>query len=97
LCAARQVFAFHALAANGAAALEMTAERIMTKAIETATPQTTIIEAMEMMTVGRFRHLPVLENGALIGIVSIGDVVKARIMQQAQEVDSLKACVAGSV
>jgi CBS domain-containing protein len=87
----------HALAAHGSAALEMTAEQIMTKAIETATPETTITEAMEMMTAGRFRHLPVLESGTLIGIVSIGDVVKARIMQQAQEVDSLKAYVAGSV
>lgn len=87
----------HALAAHGTGALEMATEQIMTRAIQTATPGTTIIEAMEMMTSGRFRHLPVLENGTLIGIVSIGDVVKARIMQQAQEVDSLKAYVAGSV
>jgi CBS domain-containing protein len=86
----------HALAAHSAAALEMTADQIMTREIKTATPATTITEAMEMMTAGRFRHLPVLEKGALIGIVSIGDVVKTRIMQQAQEVDSLKAYVAGT-
>ena len=48
-----------------------------------------------MMTEGRFRHVPVVENGALIGLVSIGDVVKARIMQQEHEVDSLKAYVVG--
>jgi CBS domain-containing protein len=78
-----------ALAAHGAAALEMTVAQIMARAIQTADPSTTISEAMEMMTAGRFRHLPVLEQGALVGIVSIGDVVKARIMEQEHEVDSL--------
>ena len=87
----------HALAANGAGALTMTAAQIMTHAPKCATPQTTITEAMEMMTEGRFRHLPVLDHGQLVGIVSIGDVVKARIMQQDHEVDSLKAYVAGAV
>jgi CBS domain-containing protein len=86
----------HALAANGARALEMTAAQLMTHGPQCATPETTITEAMEMMTEGRFRHLPVLDHGELVGIVSIGDVVKARIMQQAQEVDSLKAYVAGA-
>ena len=49
-----------------------------------------------MMTAGRFRHLPVLEDGQLIGIISIGDVVKARIMAQEGEVESLRAYVAGA-
>ncbi len=87
----------HALAANGPHALGMTAGQLMTRAVKTARPQTTVAEAMAMMTTGRFRHLPVLEHGTLIGIVSIGDIVKARIMQQEQEVDTLKAYVAGSV
>ena len=87
----------HGLAANGAKVLEMTAGQLMTRALKTATPQTTVPEAMAMMTAGRFRHMPVIENGALIGIVSIGDVVKARIMEQEHEVDSLKAYVAGAV
>lgn len=87
----------HALASNGAHALDMTAGQLMTRALKTATPQTTVMEAMTMMTAGRFRHLPVLEDGVMVGIVSIGDIVKARIMQQEQEVDSLKAYVAGSV
>jgi CBS domain-containing protein len=86
----------HALAANGARALEMTAGQLMTRALRTAAPQNTVGEAMAMMTAGRFRHLPVLERGVLVGIVSIGDIVKARIMQQDQEVDSLKAYVAGA-
>jgi CBS domain-containing protein len=52
---------------------------------------------MEMMTDGRFRHLPVVEGGKLVGLVSIGDVVKARISQQELEVDSLRAYVVGGV
>ncbi len=47
------------------------------------------------MTTGRFRHLPVVERGAPLGIVSIGDAVKARIMQEEHEVDTLKAYIAG--
>ncbi len=85
----------HGLASSGAGALEKTAEQLMTRTVKTATPHTTVSEAMAIMTSGRFRHLPVMENGALVGIVSIGDIVKARMMQQEQEVDSLKAYVAG--
>ena len=86
----------HALAANGAAALAMTAGALMTRALKTATPRTTVSEAMAMMTSGRFRHLPVIEDGALVGLVSIGDVVRAKIMQQETEVDGLRAYVSGA-
>jgi CBS domain-containing protein len=85
-----------ALAAHGPLALEMSAARLMTRAIRTAVPSTTIGEAMAIMTEGRFRHLPVLEAGRLVGIVSIGDVVKARIDEADQVVDSLRAYVAGA-
>jgi CBS domain-containing protein len=85
----------HCLAIHGAGALDMTASQLMTRQVETATPRTTVGEAMAMMTNGRFRHIPVMEGGALVGIVSIGDVVKARLDQQAQEVDSLRAYVSG--
>jgi CBS domain-containing protein len=84
------------LAANGARTLEMTAGQLMTRALQIAHPDTTVAEAMRMMTAGRFRHLPVLDGDRLVGLISIGDVVKARIMQQDMEVDSLKAYVAGS-
>ena len=84
------------LAANGARTLEMTAGQLMTRALHVAHPETTVAEAMTMMTIGRFRHMPVLDDGRLIGLVSIGDVVKARIMQQESEVDSLRAYVAGA-
>lgn len=86
----------HALAANSARALEMTAGQLMTRALHTATPETTVEQAMALMTQGRFRHLPVLRHGALVGIVSIGDVVKARMLQQDHEVDSLRAYVTGT-
>ncbi|MDR3535643.1 MAG: CBS domain-containing protein [Acetobacteraceae bacterium] len=84
------------LAANGVRTLDMTAGQLMTRAVQVAHPGTTVAEAMQMMTAGRFRHLPVLEREVLVGLISIGDVVKARIMQQASEVDSLKAYVTGS-
>ena len=86
----------HAIAANGARALEMTAGQLMTRALRTVSPETTALEAMSLMTEGRFRHLPVLRHDKLVGIVSIGDVVKARMLQQDHEVDSLRAYVAGS-
>ena len=86
----------NSLAANGSRTLEMSAGQLMTRVLHTVTPQTTEVEAMTMMTASRVRHLPVIEHGALIGMISIGDVVKARIMQQDQEVDSLKAYVAGA-
>jgi CBS domain-containing protein len=85
------------LAANSARTLEMTAGQLMTRALQVAHPETTVAEAMAKMTIGRFRHMPVIDRGALVGLISIGDVVKARIMEQEDEVDSLKAYVAGSV
>jgi CBS domain-containing protein len=85
------------MAANGARTLEMTAGQLMTRALQFAHPETTVAEAMQMMTVGRFRHMPVMDRTALVGLISIGDVVKARIMEQEDEVDSLKAYVSGSV
>ena len=85
-----------ALAEHGPAALRLTVDHLMTRALTTATKHTSVAEAMAMMTAGRFRHIPVLEDGQLIGIISIGDVVKARIMAQEGEVESLRAYVAGA-
>ena len=84
------------LAQHGARVLEMTAAQLMTAHVQTATPRTTVADAMAMMTQGRFRHVPVMEDGALLGLISIGDVVKSRLNQQEQEVDSLKVYVTGA-
>ncbi len=86
----------HALAAHGAEALEMTARQLMTTDVETVGLSTTFDQAFRAMTDGRFRHMPVMEGGRLVGIVSIGDVVKARMMAQEAEVDGLRAYVTGT-
>lgn len=83
------------MAERGGRTMEMTAAQLMTTDLHIAGPGTTMAQATEMMTNGRFRHLPVMEGDHLLGIVSIGDVVKARLSQQEHEVDSLKAYVAG--
>ena len=84
------------LASKGAAALALAASDLMTREVTTATPKTTVDQAMAIMTEGRFRHVPVVEDERLIGLVSIGDVVKAKIAGAEQEVDSLRAYVAGA-
>lgn len=83
-----------ALSAHRGAILDMTADQLMTREVKTATPETSVEQAMQMMDAGYFRHLPVLEDGKLAGIISIRDVVQARLMVQEQEVDSLKSYVA---
>src|SRR6516162_1575989 len=77
------------IAANGGQTLEMSAGQVMTPTLQVVHPETTVVEAMTMMTIGRSRHLPVIDHEALVGLISIGDVVKARLMDQENEVDSL--------
>jgi CBS domain-containing protein len=84
------------LAANGEKTMLMSAGQLMTRMVQVARPDTTVDEAMQIMTTGRFRHLPVVERDTVIGLVSIGDVVKALISQQQTVVESLTAYVAGS-
>jgi CBS domain-containing protein len=84
------------IATNGARTLEMTAGQLMTRAVHTASPEMTVEEAMRKMTIGRIRHLPVMQNDIVVGMISIGDVVKSRIMQQDTEVDSLRAYIGGA-
>jgi CBS domain-containing protein len=84
------------VATNGERTLEMTAGQLMTRTVHTAHPDMTVEEAMRKMTIGRMRHLPVMQNGAIVGMVSIGDVVKSRIMQQDTEVDSMRAYIGGA-
>ena len=70
-----------------------TVRAIMTDVVETCEPGTTIDDLMEIMTNRRIRHVPVVENGKLVGIVSIGDVVKHKMSQLQFERDQLDSYV----
>lgn len=82
-----------ALAAHESGVLALTAGQLMTRDVVTAVPQTTLNQALQMMDAGYFRHLPVVEDGVVIGIISVRDVVKFTMMLREHEVDSLKAYV----
>jgi CBS domain-containing protein len=83
------------LASNGARTLEMTAAQLMTRSPTTATSEITVYDAEHMMTNGRFRHLPIVDDEKLIGMVSIGDVVKAVLDAQTHEMDNMRSYVTG--
>jgi CBS domain-containing protein len=85
----------HALHSRGSALLDSQVRDIMTRDVVTCAPDMPLTQVMETMTRGRFRHLPVLENGKLIGIVSIGDAVKARLSELESETTQLRAYIAG--
>jgi CBS domain-containing protein len=74
-----------ALAARGAAALDQPVSQTMTRKVETCNESETISSLMERMTKGKFRHLPVVDQGRLVGIVSIGDAVKHRLQEMERE------------
>jgi predicted transcriptional regulator len=65
----------------------------MTTRVTTCAPEDTIHDLMNRMTQGRFRHMPVMRDGRLCGVVSIGDVVKLRIEEVEFEADSLKTFI----
>ncbi len=77
------------LATDGEAVLDRPVEVIMKREVKTCVPSDTTDDLMGTMTEGRFRHLPVLDDGALVGIISIGDVVKVRIDELATEREQL--------
>jgi CBS domain-containing protein len=83
-----------ALGADGGDALDRPLAQIMTRNVVTCAEGETIDSVMSRMTHGRFRHLPVVTSGKLAGIVSIGDVVKARIEQIEREAAELRAYIA---
>jgi CBS domain-containing protein len=81
------------MANQGQGTTQLPAERLMTRDLVTITPQTSVTEGMELMTRRRIRHLPLMEGGQLVGLVSIGDLVKARIDEAEHEAAELKAYV----
>jgi CBS domain-containing protein len=84
-----------AVAEKGAAALDEPVSSLMTVNVQKCSEDTTVNQLMEMMSAGRFRHVPVETDGRLVGIISIGDVVKSRIREIEEEAEQIKAYIAG--
>ena len=84
-----------ALGRRGAVCLADAVDRIMTATVETCTrsEQTDIV--LQKMTDGRFRHMPVMEGAEMVGLISIGDVVKVRLTELAAEKDALEGMIKG--
>jgi CBS domain-containing protein len=79
-----------ALAQHGPTALQKTVGQFMTRDVKTCSENDTIESLMGRMTAGKFRHMPVVEQGKLVGIVSIGDVVKNRVEEIEREAAALR-------
>jgi CBS domain-containing protein len=74
-----------ALAERGAGALNEPVSQTMTRKVETCNEHEAVVSIMERMTAGKFRHMPVVDQGRLVGVVSIGDVVKHRVKEMESE------------
>ena len=83
------------LGRRGVGCLSETVGEMMTRNIVTCTRTDRANDVLEAMTNGRFRHLPVVEEGKLVGLISIGDVVKARLAELAMEKDALEGMIVG--
>jgi CBS domain-containing protein len=79
-----------ALADRGAPALDLRVEQCMTRRVVTAGEADTVGAIMGQMTAGKFRHIPVVENDRLVGVVSIGDVVKYRLEEVERESNAMR-------
>jgi len=80
----------HALAERGAKTLELKVSALMTRHVYSCRPDDTVADLMAEMTGRRIRHLPVVDDGRLGGIISIGDVVKSRLDEVESEASSLR-------
>ncbi len=83
------------LGKSGAECLAGTVGDMMTRELVTCAPSDTSDSVLGKMTEGRFRHMPVIENGEMLGLISIGDTVKARLAQLSMERDALEGMVMG--
>ena len=82
------------LSERGPAALDETVGTVMTRKVTTCTEADTVAAIMERMTEGKFRHVPVVEQGHLVGVISIGDVVKFRVEEIEGETNALREYIA---
>ncbi len=83
------------LAANGSGCLDQPVSAYMTRKLVTATQQDKVQDVLARMTEGRFRHMPIVEDGQLVGIVTLGDAVKAQLSELAMEKDALQGMIMG--
>ncbi len=81
---------------KGKSSKETRVEEIMTRELVTANPGDTVVDCMRVMTEKRVRHLPVMEGAKMIGVLSIGDVVKWVISAQAATIDNLEQYISGA-
>lgn len=79
---------------RGAAALDEPVRNVMTRKVVSCRPADTVRAIMEKMTTGKFRHLPVLEDGKIVGLISIGDVVKRRVSEFEHEQEAMRDYIA---
>jgi CBS domain-containing protein len=80
--------------AGGCQLCDQSVEKVMTREVATCKYSDTVYDLMERMTTGKFRHVPVIEEGRLAGIVSIGDVVRHRLAEMASESNALREYIA---
>lgn len=83
------------LGIRGQGCLNDTVDNIMTAKLITCTRDDSAVGVLEKMTAGRFRHMPVVEGGKMMGLISIGDVVKARLSELSMEKDALEGMIMG--
>jgi len=81
---------------KGKSSKETRVQEIMTQQLVTANPGDTVVDCMRVMTEKRVRHLPVMEEGKMTGMLSIGDVVKWLISAQAATIDNLEQYISGA-
>lgn len=84
------------LGRRGPACLSDPVEKIMTRKISCCTREDDAVSVLERMTEGRFRHMPVLDGEEMIGLISIGDVVKCRLAELAMEKEALEGMIMGN-
>jgi CBS domain-containing protein len=78
------------MAEHADAVVTLRADRLMTREVKTCSSEDQLVDIMEVMTLQRIRHLPVIQNGALHGIISIGDVVKQRLEEVQSDAEELR-------
>jgi len=83
------------LGTAGSGCLDLTVDKLMTTKLVTCSRDDRADAVLQKMTEGRFRHMPVLEDGNLVGLISLGDVVKARLMELSMEKDALQGMIMG--